>query len=188
MSRIGKKPIPLPKEVKVTFADQTLEVKGPKGTLSRTLHPSVDLEITPTEIKVSAQRQCPANTWRYWGLTRTLVANMVTGVSTGFSKALEIVGTGYKVEDKGGQLVFSLGYSHPIEFKLPAGISAQVEKATRLVLHGADKESLGQTAAIIRQMRPPNPTKARASNTPTKSSAARSANPAAAKIGAPPGA
>ena len=158
MSRIGKKPIPLPKEVKVTFADQTLEVKGPKGTLSRTLHPSVDLEITPTEIKVRPKDDSP-NTWRYWGLTRTLVANMVTGVSTGFSKALEIVGTGYKVEDKGGQLVFSLGYSHPIEFKLPAGISAQVEKATRLVLHGADKESLGQTAAIIRQMRPPEPYK-----------------------------
>jgi len=158
MSRIGKKPIPLPQGVKVTWTDPILEVTGPKGTLKRSLHPAVQLEITPEAIQVQPKDDVPA-AWRYWGLTRTLVANMVTGVSTGFSKALEIVGTGYKVEDKGGQLVFSLGYSHPIEFKLPAGITAQVEKATRLVLHGADKETLGQTAAIIRQMRPPEPYK-----------------------------
>lgn len=158
MSRIGKKPIPLAKEVKVSYDNRTLQVKGPKGTLSRTIHPAVELEISPTEIKVVPQDNAPAN-WRYWGLERTLVANMVTGVTTGFTRILEIVGTGYKVEDKGGQLVFSLGYSHPIEFKLPAGITAQVEKATRLVLHGSDKEVLGQTAAIIRQMRPPEPYK-----------------------------
>lgn len=158
MSRIGKKPIPLPQDVKVTFENQLLQVKGPKGTLERTIHPAVDLTISPTEIKVVPKDNAPAS-WRFWGLTRTLVNNMVTGVSTGFSRTLEIVGTGYKVEDKGGKLVFSLGYSHPIEFSLPAGITAQVEKATRLVLQGADKEALGQTAAIIRRMRPPEPYK-----------------------------
>ncbi len=158
MSRIGKKPIPLTKDVKVTYENRTLEVKGPRGTLGRTIHPAVELEINPTEIKVFPKDSTPAN-WRYWGLERTLVANMVTGVTTGFTRTLEIVGTGYKVEDKGSHLVFNLGYSHPIEFKLPTGITAQVEKANRLILQGSDKESLGQTAAIIRQMRPPEPYK-----------------------------
>lgn len=158
MSRIGKKPILLPKEVKVTFEDSTLTVKGPKGTLTRTIHPAVLLEIAAAEIKVLPKEDIAAN-WRYWGLVRTLVDNMVTGVSTGFTKTLEIVGTGYKVEDKGSHLVFNLGYSHPIEFKLPEGITAQVEKANRLILQGANKETLGQTAAIIRQMRPPEPYK-----------------------------
>jgi large subunit ribosomal protein L6 len=158
MSRIGKKPILLPKEVKVTYNNSTLTVKGPKGTLTRTIHPAVDLEISATEIKVFPKEDIQVN-WRYWGLERTLVSNMVTGVSTGFTRTLDIVGTGYKVEDKGNHLLFSLGYSHPIEFKLPAGITAQVEKANRLILQGANKESLGQTAAIIRQLRPPEPYK-----------------------------
>lgn len=158
MSRIGKKPIVLPKEVKVTYDNGTLTVKGPKGTLTRTLHQSVDLEVTSAEVKVIPKEDIQAN-WRYWGLSRTLVANMVTGVSTGFTKTLDIIGTGYKVEDKGSHLLFNLGFSHPIEFKLPQGITAQVEKANRLILQGANKESLGQTAAIIRQMRPPEPYK-----------------------------
>ena len=158
MSRIGKKPIVLPKEVKVTYDNGALTVKGPKGTLTRTLHDSVDLEVTSTEIKVILREDKQSN-WRYWGLERTLVSNMVTGVSTGFTKTLDIIGTGYKVEDKGSHLLFNLGFSHPIEFKLPAGITAQVEKANRLILQGANKESLGQTAAIIRQMRPPEPYK-----------------------------
>jgi len=158
MSRIGKKPIVLPKEVKVSYDNGTLTVKGPKGTLSRTLHQAVDLEVTSVEIKVFPKEDIQTN-WRYWGLERTLVANMVTGVSTGFTKTLDIIGTGYKVEDKGNHLLFNLGFSHPIEFKLPPGITAQVEKANRLILQGANKESLGQTAAIIRQMRPPEPYK-----------------------------
>ncbi len=120
MSRIGKKPIVLPKEVKVTYDNGTLTVKGPKGTLTRTLHQSVDLEVTSAEVKVIPKEDIQAN-WRYWGLERTLVANMVTGVSTGFTKTLDIIGTGYKVEDKGSHLLFNLGFSHPIEFKLPPG-------------------------------------------------------------------
>jgi large subunit ribosomal protein L6 len=158
MSRIGKKPVILPKEVKVTYQDSILIVKGPKGTLTRTIHHAVDLEITSTELKVFPKENIQAH-WRYWGLERTLVNNMVTGVTTGFTKTLDIIGTGYKVEDKGSHLLFNLGYSHSIEFKLPAGITAQVEKANRLILQGANKESLGQTAAIIRQMRPPEPYK-----------------------------
>jgi large subunit ribosomal protein L6 len=158
MSRIGKKPILLPKEVKVTYDNSSLTVKGPKGTLTRTIHPMVDLEISSAEIKVFPKENIQAN-WRYWGLERTLVANMVVGVSTGCTKTLGIIGTGYKVEDKGDRLRFNLGYSHPIEFKLPAGITAQVEKANRIILQGANKESLGQTAAIIRQLRPPEPYK-----------------------------
>lgn len=159
MSRIGKKPIPLPKGVKVNYAQGRLEVQGPRGTLSRTLHPVIDLEVTDQQIRVFPKDPRRDN-WKFWGLERTLVANMVRGVSEGFRKTLEIVGTGYKVEDKGDHLVFSLGYSHPVPFRLPAGLKAQVlEKGTRLVLEGADKELLGQTAAIIRRLRPPEPYK-----------------------------
>lgn len=159
MSRIGKKPIPVPPGVKVRYQDGDLEVQGPKGTLHRRLHPRITLEVAGNEIKVFPKDE-DRTSWRFWGLERTLVANMVTGVSEGFKKILEIVGTGYKVEDKGGNLVFSLGYSHPIEFHLPPGIKAQVgEKGVRLILEGADKEALGQTAAIIRRLRPPEPYK-----------------------------
>ena len=116
MSRIGKKPILLPKEVKVTYQDSILTVKGPKGTLTRTIHHAVDLEITSTEVKVFPKENIQAH-WRYWGLERT-VGNMVIGVTTGFTKTLDIIGTGYKVEDKGSHLLFSLGYYHH-QFRTP---------------------------------------------------------------------
>jgi large subunit ribosomal protein L6 len=155
MSRIGKKPIPLPKGVKVKVANGTLKVTGSLGTLSRVLPPKVKLEVGDVEILVK-----PADESRlsraFWGLTRTLVDNMVIGVSQGFTRVLELVGTGYKVESRGGTLVFSIGYSNPIEFPLPEGITAKVEKATKLELKGADKEQLGQTAANIRGLRPPD--------------------------------
>lgn len=155
MSRIGKKPIPLPQEVKVQVTPSTLTVSGPLGTLSRPLPPRVTLEVKDAQILVKPvddSRQSKA----YWGLARTLVDNMVTGVSQGFTRALELVGTGYKVESKGDSLVFSIGYSNPVVFPLPMGITATVEKATRLTLRGADKELLGQTAANIRSLRPPD--------------------------------
>lgn len=158
MSRIGKKPIPVPPGVKASYVDGILTVNGAKGSLRRSIHPRVQLELAPDVIRVLPGDEAQS-TWQYWGLTRSLVANMVTGVSEGFSRALEIVGTGYKVEDKGDRLLFNLGYSHPIEFILPAGITAKVEKATRLVLEGYDKEVLGQTAAVIRRLRPPEPYK-----------------------------
>jgi large subunit ribosomal protein L6 len=155
MSRIGKKPIPLPSGVKLKWDNGTLTVTGPLGTLSRSLPPKVSLEVGPKEILVQPQDNA-RQTRAFWGLTRTLVANMVVGVSEGFTRVLELVGTGYKVESKGQSLFFSLGYSQPLEFALPKGISAQVEKAVRLELKGADKEQLGQTAANIRQLRPPD--------------------------------
>ncbi len=155
MSRIGKKPIPLPKGVKVQVTPSTLTVTGSLGTLSRPVPPRVNLEVGDSEVLVK-----PVDDSRlsksYWGLARTLVANMVTGVSQGFTRVLELVGTGYKVESKGDTLVFSIGYSNPVEFALPKGITAQVEKATKLEIKGADKEQLGQTAANIRGLRPPD--------------------------------
>uniref|UniRef100_A0A7V4G8A6 Large ribosomal subunit protein uL6 n=1 Tax=Desulfobacca acetoxidans TaxID=60893 RepID=A0A7V4G8A6_9BACT len=156
MSRIGKKPIPLPAGVKVNLEGQELTVTGPLGTLSRVLPPRVSLEVDDREIRV-VPRDDSRESRSFWGLTRTLVANMVTGVSQGFNRILEIVGTGYKVEAKGESLVFSLGYSNPVEFPLPQGISAQVlDKGTRFELKGVNKEQLGQTAANIRALRPPN--------------------------------
>jgi large subunit ribosomal protein L6 len=156
MSRIGKKPIPLPAGVKVKLEGQELTVTGPLGTLSRVLPPRVSLEVDDREIRV-VPRDDSRESRSFWGLTRTLVANMVTGVSQGFNRILEIVGTGYKVEAKGEALVFSLGYSNPVEFVLPQGISAQVlDKGTRFELKGVNKEQLGQTAANIRALRPPN--------------------------------
>jgi large subunit ribosomal protein L6 len=155
MSRIGKKPIPLPAGLKVNYQDGTLTVTGPKGNLSRTLPPRVSLEVGKSEILVRPADES-RQTRAFWGLTRTLVANMVTGVSVGFTRVLELVGTGYKVESKGQTLVFSLGYSHPIEFPLPKGISATVEKATRIELAGFDKEQLGQTCATMKRLRFPD--------------------------------
>lgn len=156
MSRIGKKPIPLPQGVKIKLEDGSLTVTGPLGTLSRPLPPRVRLELGDAEARV-----VPVDDSRLsraaWGLARTLINNMVVGVSQGFTKVLEIVGTGYKVEAKGDTLSFSLGYSRPVEYPLPPGISANVmEKGTRVELKGFDKEQLGQTCANLRSLRPPD--------------------------------
>jgi large subunit ribosomal protein L6 len=158
MSRIGKLPVPLPKGVKVKMEEGRLVVTGPKGTLSQLMPPRINLAIGDKEIKVEPQDDSRL-TRSYWGLARTLTANMVTGTSEGFTKVLELVGTGYKVEAKGDILVFNVGYSNPVEFPLPKGISAKVEKATRIELTGANKEELGQTVAVIRRLRPPDPYK-----------------------------
>ena len=120
--------------------------------------PRVSIDIGAKEIPVVPQDDSRL-TRSYWGLARTLTANMVTGVSEGFTRVLELVGTGYKVEAKGDSLVFSVGYSNPVDFPLPKGISAKVEKATRIELKGFDKEVLGQTVAVIRALRPPDPYK-----------------------------
>jgi large subunit ribosomal protein L6 len=156
MSRIGKQPIPVPSGVKIKLDHRHLTVTGGQGTLSRELPPRVNLEMDDKEIRVVPQDESRLSR-SYWGLTRTLVANMVTGVSTGFTRVMEIVGTGYKVEAKGDTLVFSLGYSKPVEFALPQGIKAEVlDKGTRFELKGFDKEQLGQLAANIRSLRPPD--------------------------------
>jgi large subunit ribosomal protein L6 len=155
MSRIGKKPVPLPQGVKAKMEDGRLVVTGPQGNLSQLMPPRVKIDIGAKEIIIAPQGE-DRLTRSYWGLARTLAANMVTGVSEGFTRVLELVGTGYKVEAKGDSLVFSIGYSNPVDFPLPKGISAKVEKATRIELKGYNKEVLGQTVAVIRALRPPD--------------------------------
>jgi large subunit ribosomal protein L6 len=155
MSRIGKKPVPLPKGVKVKLEEGRLTVTGPKGTLSQVMPPRVKVNLGADAIIVEPQDESRL-TRSYWGLARTLAANMVTGATEGFTRVLELVGTGYKVEAKGNTLVFSVGYSNPVKFPLPKGITAKVEKANRIEITGANKEELGQTVAVIRRLRPPD--------------------------------
>jgi large subunit ribosomal protein L6 len=159
MSRVGKKPIKVPEGVKVEFQGDQLTVSGPKGQLSRQIHPAVKVEMVEGELHVltnGGDRQGRS----LQGLTRTLVSNMVEGLTKGFEKVLEISGVGYRVELKGRSLVLNLGFSHPVEFKLPEGVSAQlVEKQARVTLLSADKELLGLTAARLRHLRPPEPYK-----------------------------
>jgi large subunit ribosomal protein L6 len=158
MSRIGKMPVPLPQGVKVKLEEGKLQVTGPQGTLTQLMPPRVQINIGAKEIQVEPVDDSRL-TRSYWGLARTLTANMVTGASEGFTRVLELVGTGYKVESRGDTLVFNVGYSVPVEFPLPAGITAKVEKGNRIELKGADKEKLGQTVAVIRQLRPSDPYK-----------------------------
>jgi len=157
MSRIGKKPIIIPAGVKVAINGLTVKVEGPKGRLERELHDQVDVCLEADQIQVSPKNTKAGGALQ--GLTRTLVANMVEGVTKGFSKGLEINGVGYRAELKGTMLNLALGYSHPVEYPLPAGVSAEVEKQTKITLTGIDKELVGATAAKIRSFRPPEPYK-----------------------------
>jgi len=155
MSRVGKKPIPLPAGVKVTIAEQ-LGVEGPKGKLVVPIPHGVRIEKNDATLEVKRDGDSYA---ALHGLTRALASNAVVGVSAGFTRELDIVGIGYRAEVKGNVVVFILGYSHPIEFVLPPGIDAKVDKNTHLVLSGIDKQALGQVAANIRELRPPEPYK-----------------------------
>jgi large subunit ribosomal protein L6 len=159
MSRIGKKPIVLPKGVTVDIQDNTVKVKGPKGELSRTVAEGVAVALENGEVVVtraSDERQLRA----LHGTTRALLNNMVTGVSTGFTKTLQVEGVGYRAELKGKQLVMALGFSHPIAVEPPPGISFGVDEKTRTItVNGADRELVGQVAADIRAWRPPEPYK-----------------------------
>lgn len=151
MSRVGNQPIQIPDGVKVTYDPRLLRVEGPKGALSRVIHPDVDLDIKDGFVHVissSKVKQVRA----IQGLTRTLASNMITGVTKGFERALEINGVGYRVDLKSSVLTLTLGYSHPVVYKLPEGVSAAVSK-NKIVLSGIDKELLGSTAAIIRSFR-----------------------------------
>lgn len=158
MSRIGKLPIEIPKGVKLNFNDSVLSVHGPNGKLDRQIMSCVKLEISETSILVSRIDENTATRAAH-GLTRTLINNMVTGVTTGFKTDLEINGVGYRAEVKGKELVLSLGYSHPVNFLIPDGIAIEVEKMTKLSVKGFDKELVGQTAAKIRSFRGPEPYK-----------------------------
>ncbi len=158
MSRIGKLKVPCPDTVKVTQAEDRVIVKGPKGELSERIHPFLTVQIDSDGVQVEKdpnQRKADALS----GLTRTLIANMVKGVTEGFKRELEIVGVGYRAELAGKELVFQLGYSHKINFPLPEGISAELPKPTQIILTGIDKALLGQTAAKIRALRKPEPYK-----------------------------
>ena len=158
MSRVGKKPIAVPEKVDVSFKDRLITVKGSKGTLSRTIHDDVDLKVEANQIQVEIRQQ-DRKTRALQGLTRSLVDNMVTGVSSGFERVLEINGIGYRAEVKGKSLVLNLGFSSPVNFDLPDGVSASVDRNTIIKLTAIDKEKLGQTAASIRKLRPPEPYK-----------------------------
>ena len=155
MSRIGKKPVALPKGVTVTVGATDLKVKGPKGELSRKIARGITFEQADDVVTVHRSSENPKIRANH-GLMRALLANMVTGVSKGFSKGLEIQGVGYKAEVKGKTLVMNLGYSHPIKYPFPDGISITVEKGTNLLVSGVDKETVGQVAAELRGKRPPD--------------------------------
>jgi large subunit ribosomal protein L6 len=158
MSRVGKLPIPIPKGVIIELSEGWVGVKGPKGTLERTIHPLIQVIKQDSVINVMPREETRLAR-SLWGLTRTLINNMVIGTTQGFTKALEIVGVGYRVEKKGQALVFNVGYSHPIEYQLPNGVDASVEKQNRITLTSIDKELLGLTAAKIRAFRKPEPYK-----------------------------
>jgi large subunit ribosomal protein L6 len=159
MSRIGRLPIPVPSGVDVDITDRLVTVKGPKGTLTHTLADPIVIEkaddgsllvTRPDDEKRSKERH---------GLSRTLVANMVTGVTEGFAKTLEIVGTGYRVQARGSDLEFALGFSHPVNIPAPEGITFEVQAPTRFVVRGIDKQQVGEVAANIRKLRKPEPYK-----------------------------
>ena len=158
MSRIGRKPIPLPSGVEVTIDGAHVVVKGPKGTLERDIHPELSLSIEDGVLLV--ERPSDQRTHRaLHGLTRSLLANMVTGVTTGFAKTLEINGVGYRANARGSDVEFALGYSHPVHFPAPEGITLTVEGTNRVTVAGLDNQLVGQVAANIRELRPPEPYK-----------------------------
>ncbi|MEY4078332.1 MAG: hypothetical protein RIS80_101 [Actinomycetota bacterium] len=158
MSRIGKLPIPVPAGVEVKIDGQVVEVKGPKGSLSHTVPAPITVAVEDGNLLVTRPDD-ERNSRSLHGLTRTLIANNITGVTVGFTKGLEIVGTGYRVAQKGNALEFALGYSHPITVEPPAGISFTVDGNTKLTVHGIDKQAVGEVAANIRKLRKPEPYK-----------------------------
>jgi len=157
MSRIGKKPIPIPSGVEVTLGAEKIEVKGPKGALQTPIHPTVAYAIdggAVTVTRVDDSRIARAQ----HGLRRTLLANAIAGVFAGFSKTLEVIGVGYKVAVSGSTVELNVGFSHPVKMDMPAGVEAKAE-GNKLTLSGADKQLIGETAARIRRVRPPEPYK-----------------------------
>ena len=158
MSRIGKLPIPVPAGVEVKIDGQVVEVKGPKGTLTHTVPAPIAVALEESTVVVTRPND-ERLARSLHGLTRTLIANNIQGVTEGFTKGLEIVGTGYRVAAKGSALEFALGYSHPITVEPPAGISFTVEGNTKVIVHGIDKQAVGEVAANIRKLRKPEPYK-----------------------------
>jgi large subunit ribosomal protein L6 len=158
MSRIGKKPIPIPSGVKINISAEAVEVQGPKGKLRQALPAGILFETEDGKLLAKTARE-DRDLGKFQGLARSLVANAVTGVTTGFKKELDIVGIGYRAEVKGKQIQFALGYSHPVIFDIPAGIEVAIDKQTHLVITGIDNQLVGQVAANIRSLRKPDPYK-----------------------------
>ena len=158
MSRVGKVPIPIPKDVKVKLTDSTLEVVGPGGRLTQQISPKIEVSIGSEQIEVRRPNDQRISRSLH-GLTRVLIANMVTGVTQGFEKVLEIQGIGYRAGLQGNTLRLNLGFSHPVLFQLPEGIKVEVERQTQIKVKGIDKQLVGSVAAKIRSFKPPDPYK-----------------------------
>lgn len=158
MSRVGKKPIPVAKGVKIEKSNGTVKVKGPKGELSVDIKPDISVDITEQEVVLDRPSDSRQHRSMH-GLYRALIANMIKGVTEGYQKRLEIVGIGYRAEMKGKKLQLQIGYSHPILFSLPPDISIEIPQPTQIVITGIDKQLVGQVAAKIRAMRPAEPYK-----------------------------
>jgi large subunit ribosomal protein L6 len=159
MSRIGKKVIIVPKGVKVNVDDTGVDVQGPKGKLRQALPPGVRFELQDDHLQARTIDENNPELGKFHGLARSLVANAVKGVTDGFQKDLDIVGVGYRAEVKGKQVVFALGYSHPVVFDIPEGITIAVDKQTHITVTGIDRQLVGQVAADIRRLRKPDPYK-----------------------------
>jgi large subunit ribosomal protein L6 len=160
MAGLGRLPVPIPEKVKVTAQAGKIAVQGAKGQLELVVDPSISVDVTDGVIAVSRKEES-RRTKALHGLTRKLIANMVEGVSKGFTRTLEINGVGYRAEATGNVVNFSLGYSHPIVFQLPPGIQAKVERQTVITVEGSDRQLLGEVAAAMRRLRPPDPYKAK---------------------------
>ena len=158
MSRIGKKPVTIPKGVDITLDGLALKVKGPNGELDLNVHPEMSLAMEDGELRVERPSDAPRHRALH-GLTRALINNMVEGVTSGFTRTLEIQGVGYRAEMKGTTLTLALGFSHPVEFEPPEGVTIECPNQTTVVVKGADKQAVGQAAAVIRGYRPPEPYK-----------------------------
>jgi large subunit ribosomal protein L6 len=158
VSRIGKVPVKLPKGVDVTLSNESITVKGPKGSLSLKLNEHVQIEKAQDEVRVKRQDD-ERTTKAFHGLYQRLIASMVKGVTQGYQKELEIIGVGYRAQMEGKKLVLQVGYSHPISFVPPPGITVETPKPTSIVVKGIDKQQVGQVAATIRKYRPPEPYK-----------------------------
>ena len=158
MSRIGKQPVPIPDKVKVQISKGEIQVSGPKGNLTSPVPEGISCEQKDNEL-IFTRSDEKGQQRAFHGLARALAANAVQGVSQGFTKGLDIVGVGFRAEMRGQSVVFSLGFSHPIEFPIPDGIEIKIEKQTRLTISGVDRQQVGQVAAVIRSLRKPDPYK-----------------------------
>ena len=160
MSRIGKMPIPVPSGVEIKEAGREVTVKGPKGSLTMNLRPEVDLAIEDKELHIKTTGAgAPREARAFHGMTRALINNMVVGVSKGYEKSMEIIGVGWNAQAQGPKLTLNIGFCHPVIFDVPKGLEVEVPKPTQIIVRGADKQAVGQFAAVIRGVRPPEPYK-----------------------------